>query len=246
VDEQAESIRFGVISEGATDFYVIKHLLEGVFGSDGHYIQVNSIFPDLDASHQQRYGGWTLLKKFLNDQRHINALDFNDFIVIQIDTDVSEEKGFDVPHRGEKNQNLPILELIHQVREKLQSWMNISENDNLEKFVFAISVHSIECWLLPLTTLPPNDKKSPLHCLNKMNIFRRKENKDPLSKNNGKNVTVYEEISKSYRKERQIQQTRNFNDSLDAFLDELIRLRAQEDIKQRLETIRKDREAGDW
>jgi hypothetical protein len=79
-----------------------------------------------------------------------------------------------------------------------------------------------------------------------MNIFRRKENKDPLSKNNGKNVTVYEEISKSYRKERQIQQTRNFNDSLDAFLDELIRLRAQEDIKQRLETIRKDREAGDW
>jgi hypothetical protein len=99
---------FGIIAEGLTDQYVIENILRGFFGGSGDDLVVNYVRPPLDATGRAEGAGktgdkppagWTLVFKALRDGEHKKALQFNDHVIVQIDTDVCEEKGFDVPRR---------------------------------------------------------------------------------------------------------------------------------------------------
>lgn len=50
--ETIEPISFGIISEGITDQKVIKHILEGVFGVEGTFIDVRFLQPPNDETMQ--------------------------------------------------------------------------------------------------------------------------------------------------------------------------------------------------
>ena len=73
------------------------------------------------------------------------------FIVIQVDTDVSNEKGFDVPQVDAKNLPLTPEVLITHVIARLVAVIDSGEmgfyQRHSEKIIFCISVHSLECWL---------------------------------------------------------------------------------------------------
>ena len=93
---------FGIIGEGITDQIVIKSILLGFFAekSDDEDPEVKAIQPPLDKSGQAGAhppAGWTLVFDYLRRGEHRNALQYCDYLVIHVDTDVSEEKGFDVP-----------------------------------------------------------------------------------------------------------------------------------------------------
>lgn len=60
-------------------------------------------------------GGWTEVLRYCSSQRVAEALVDNDYVVIQIDTDVCEEVGFDVPRRDPASAK----ELTRQLADKV-------------------------------------------------------------------------------------------------------------------------------
>lgn len=107
-------------------------------------------------------GGWQQVFASIARQDVSRALAFNDLMVIQIDTDVCEQTGFDVPRR-DGGRELTEEELVARVQERLLR--AIAERDptaDLKRVAFAICVNEIECWLL--LHLSPRSKKT-LGCL---------------------------------------------------------------------------------
>ena len=91
-------LKFGVIAEGPTDQTVIENILLGYFEDQEDEPDIQSIQPPRPLT-RHRPAGWTLVFKSLERKDHEGALQYNDYLVIHIDTDVQEEPGFDVPRR---------------------------------------------------------------------------------------------------------------------------------------------------
>jgi hypothetical protein len=67
--------RFAIISEGITDQAVIKNILVGFFAQEEDEPRFNPI--ELEGLG----GGWALVLKALREERHIEALEDNDYLV---------------------------------------------------------------------------------------------------------------------------------------------------------------------
>jgi hypothetical protein len=147
--------------------------------------------------------------------------------VRQVDTDVAEEPGFDVPKQNE-NGPIPLQEFVGNVIERLKS--EIVEQDLAfygDRFIFAIGVEQLECWVLPLWF---DDAKGEqiVNCTTRLggcNQLRdeftaknyrciRKEEKSPLS---------YDFASREYRKYGTLVSQGPRSPSLAIFLNELNR-----------------------
>ena len=136
-------ISFGLIAEGLTDQIVIEDILAGYLNSA--YIEVTPLQPKRDKS---KIGGWTLVFDYCRSKKFQEAFQFIDYIIIQIDTDVSEDYG--VAKQDENGEFTP-QQLIAKVIEKFRSAIGDNFYSRYQpQIIFAISVHSIECWLLPL------------------------------------------------------------------------------------------------
>ena len=89
---------FALITEGVTDQEVIENILFGFFGDD---IDVNPLQPPLDITDRndpERFGGWQMALEYCGSAKFEQAFQFNEYVVIQIDTDDSQEQPFNVPH----------------------------------------------------------------------------------------------------------------------------------------------------
>ncbi|MFS8066703.1 MAG: hypothetical protein ACMG6S_10060 [Byssovorax sp.] len=90
---------FAIIAEGITDQRVIDSILLGCLGEEDDEPVVTYEQPPLDRtglsvkSPKPEPGGWTLVLQYLRDGKHLDALQFNDYLVVHIDTDVCEEPG---------------------------------------------------------------------------------------------------------------------------------------------------------
>jgi hypothetical protein len=143
-------MRFSIIGEGSTDFRVLKTILESFFVDS----EINSLVPVLDVSTlktaKDEHGSWTKIPEYLKSNFLEDALVNTDYLVIQIDTDVCEEPGFDVSPKvlADSNQE----DFYNLVQAKLIEWIDSFEPDTYnyyqEKFIFAIAIHSLECWLI--------------------------------------------------------------------------------------------------
>jgi len=69
-------------------------------------------------------------------------------MIVQIDTDISDHVNFDVLKYKLLTEEL-IEKVIEKLIEQIDSKVSFYE-ENKEKIIFAISVHSLECWILPL------------------------------------------------------------------------------------------------
>ncbi|QJE97954.1 hypothetical protein [Luteolibacter luteus] len=138
---------FGLITEGITDHAVISNILLGYFQSGRE--------PDVHFEHppplaERHDGGWTLVMDHLRQKKFRQNFQFNKYLIIQIDTDISEEIGFDVSKQGEDGP-LSTEQLVLAVIERLKREIGEEDWDNYgDRFIFAIGVHQTECWILPL------------------------------------------------------------------------------------------------
>jgi hypothetical protein len=209
---------FGIISEGSTDQAVIRNILCGYFGEEPDTTQIQ---PPSDSAP----GGWTVLFKCFEAERHKEALQHNDFLIIQIDTDVSEHKGYDVSWRDAEGKEFTPEELSGKVIEKLKKAMGEEFcREYSERLIFAVSVHSIECWLLPLLfDSEATSAGKVVGCLNAANIKLIKQNKAPLSNQTAdkKDLTMYRKISKEYQKKKTLRGASPKNPSLQLFVEQL-------------------------
>jgi hypothetical protein len=212
-------LTFGVIAEGPTDQTVLENILLGYFEDQEDEPAIRYIQPPRPLTETP--AGWGHVFKSLERKDYEGALQYNDYLIIHIDTDVQEEPGFDVPRReGEKE--LPLLERVARVIDRLKKDIDTTFYlGNEHRFLFAIAVDSIECWLLPLLYSDKKKAAKTTGCLEAANKALRKADEDALSAGDNKFVRAYEKASRGYFKRKTLMKVRNKNPSLELFIRQL-------------------------
>lgn len=221
---------FAIVAEGYTDQLVIQQILLGLFeqADDEPFITFEQPLLDQTSRHRTpEPGGWDQVLKYLQLGKYRQALQFNRYLVIHIDTDVSEEYG--VPKQRDGKELEPI-ELVAATIDRLCSFIDSSILDQHgDRLLFAIAVHSTECWLLPLAIdrSQPQKRAKTVGCLATLDDELRKSNRPLLSTADSKNPDAYRAIVRDYRKRKVIDEGSKANPSLGAFVAEVARRNIQ-------------------
>lgn len=212
-------MQFGLICEGVTDFHVIKHVVQAYIDD----AEFRPIQPNLDETHihttVDTFGGWELVKEFLKSDFFEDTVNNLDYVIIQIDTDVCEHINFGVsPITLANVDHEAFYELIKQ---KIIEWIDSYEHDTYdyykEKIVFAISIHSIECWLL---AYHGNKGCKILGCENELAAaIRRKGGK--INTQNAKKAVEYIEYSRDLKRAKNHQNILVKSESFSKFVEQL-------------------------
>jgi hypothetical protein len=211
---------FRLIAEGKTDLYVIENILVGLLGEDN--IDVIDLSPLRNAKAGESFSNWEKVLEYCTQAEFAQAFQTEGFIIIQIDTDVSEQKGFDVfKHRGNKLKELSVNELVEKVKEKIINEKITTKiyEQHKDRIIFAIAVESIECWLLPLYFEKESDKSQVLNCFERLNKGLAKKNLKTISVN--KDPFSYNDLSLPYTKSKTLQNCYTENPSLQIFVEEV-------------------------
>ena len=87
--------------------------------------------------------------------------------------------------------------------------------------IFAVCVHSLECWLLPLF-YTDNKRKKITGCIDAMNVALKRANAEPLSNSIGeKSVRAFEFAARGYEKRKTLRQACTHSASLRIFVEAL-------------------------
>ena len=207
---------FGLITEGLTDQIVIENILAGYFNNPD--LNIRPLQPERDKDDENKftgYGSWSQVFAYCRSRDFRESFQFNDYIIIQIDTDTSQDYG--IPQQDENGDLIP-EKLIEKVIAKFKQ--EIGE-DFYSKFqqriIWAISVHSLECWLLPLYY--KNNKKSKFKsCLKTLNKELVKQHSFTID---AKNPEYYRTISQQYSKHKVLMACYQDNPSLASFVVEI-------------------------
>lgn len=143
-------IDFGLVTEGISDQIVLENILYGFFNSRD--IPIDALQPMRDATDENRYigqGNWIEVLEYCQDSTFKVQVVAKDFVIVQIDTDAL--KGDSVPEKYRIDLNdKNVEETVDLVKDKLISLIGFDFYQQYQdKIIFAISVNSIECWLLP-------------------------------------------------------------------------------------------------
>ncbi|MDP2317000.1 MAG: hypothetical protein Q8P41_29170 [Pseudomonadota bacterium] len=205
----------GLICEGPTDRAVLERILDGY--SRGS-VTVSPIQPPNPMRPGVDFGGWQQVFASIRRKDVSGALAFNDLVIVQVDTDVCEQVGFDVPRRNTAHE-LTEAELTARVCERL--YRELAEADpeaDRTRVLLAICVNELECWLL----LHLSDRKpKTTGCLEAANQALQKENCPRLGTKDNKHLRAYEDAAKGLRRRPAVDALRNRAPSLDAFLVQL-------------------------
>lgn len=197
-------MNIGVIAEGVSEQTIISSLLERYLGD----VVVNPVEPEINNKGKQvGYGGWMNVLSVCCSEKFEKILSFNDFIVIQIDTDACEESGYDI--KKTKGANIAKLqsEIYDEVKDRLLKSLSEGEfNKYKDNIIFAICIEEIECWLLPLYCTN-NDKCKTTGCIDKLNqkLHAQGDGHIPEKDKNSPNAQkTYQKILKKLKKKRNI------------------------------------------
>ena len=145
--------KFGLACEGITDQIVIENILCGYYKDyDNLDEEIQAFQPAYDETTKKQkegeYGGWEILLDYLSEKRFRDDVLNSEYTIVQIDTDICEHANFCVP-----KDTSCMITFIETIKAKLI--LSIDKNklfyeENKDKIIFAISVHELECWLLPI------------------------------------------------------------------------------------------------
>lgn len=187
---------FALISEGLTDQIILERMIEQICGKmfeDG--VDINPLQPLRDTTDTAAapHAGWELVFEYCRE-RAADALAANDYVVIHLDTDQGDHPNFGVPltHQGvDRSYNDLIKNAIARIAVQLG---NALYTTHAKRFLFAISVHSMESWLL----LCLFDRDEPKNSMDRLNRRLRENNKAPLVKE----VRAYQQIARGIKRKR--------------------------------------------
>lgn len=214
---------FAIVAEGITDQVVIKNILLAWF-ADGEEPFVNFVQPQLDETSRstlKESGGWTLVQRYFEERRFIGALQLNKYLVVHIDSDIAADMGIALVVAG-------VQRTPEEIVEALIGWFETRVSDEVWKehgrrFLFAIAVESIECWLLPLVF--DRSQKAKLKktsgCLKAIDHERRTQNKAPLSSADAKNPAVYRDIAEGFGGRADLEAKAALNVGFKRFVEQL-------------------------
>jgi hypothetical protein len=207
--------KFALACEGITDQIVIENILCGFYKDyDDLDEEIQPLQPPYDMTTQKQkegeFGGWEMLLEYLSEKRFRDDVLNSEYVIVQIDTDISEHINF-----GVTQQNLSTQELIKKIIERLITQIESKTTfykEHQEKIIFAISVHSLECWILPLFNLAKNEKISG--CFEALQRASKKIKVD-------KNYATYDKLSQPFLKHKELIKVVSKNSSFQIFIHNL-------------------------
>jgi hypothetical protein len=211
---------FAIVSEGVTDYAVLKNILLGWFKGQPAEPFLKPYQPDPTAegeSSWQQFGNWENVFRYLHEKKHRDALEYAEYLIVQIDTDVSELPNFGVDQHANGKPLEPEI-MVERVADKLRAMIGSKDIEFYgDRIIFAICVREIECWLLPLWD--PRKAMKCEGCTSAVDRALLAANELQLDKKQER----YAAASKDYRKRRTLIDEGRKNPSLRIFLDELER-----------------------
>ncbi len=219
---------FGIISEGITDQRVLDNILCGYFKDMDLTEYIRFIQPFRDNTDKEQvagYGGWLNVFEFCSSRRFLEAFEQNDYLLIQIDTDRSEDANYDIKKRNDEGILYTPEELINKVIEKFRNLFQTNFTEQYpsieDRIIYAICVNEIECWLLPIF-YTNSLAEATNNCIFRLN---EKLNEkfgfyiDPNNKTNSEDK--YYKVSKHYLKNKNLLASFKKNISLKVFIESL-------------------------
>jgi len=219
-------MKFGLACEGVTDQITLENILCGYFNNADLDEEIGQLQPLYDETNQkqQGQGGWEPLLSYLKSSRFRDDVLNTEYVILQVDSDDSEHQNFGVAHRDANNQSLPPEALIKNISSKLISVIDSGEQDfyatHENKIIFAISVHSLECWLYAyyntkILKAPKitNYYKALEYLANQKNILKNQ----PFVKN----YRCYQQLSEVFLKRKNIDVVAQKDPSFNCFIQEL-------------------------
>ena len=220
----------GLITEGETDQHILKNILIGYFNDSDLVVRdLQPAADETDADSMSAFGGWVNVFNYCQPEFLEGALKRNNFVVIQVDTDVSEQKGFDVSKLDENGKRISAFDLISRVIERFKQIFLTDFEPNFfdeykNRILFAITVDSMECWLLPLF-YADNTQASINNCLYKINDFLRKNKEKTIPEDKKGAVPIYRKLSRQFIKSKVLRQTYPQNPSFKIFIENELKVK---------------------
>ena len=179
---------FAIICEGISENLSLHAIIEKMRQTDTYFADIQ---PRTETSHshnvQEGSGGWTQVLSHCNTEDFKRALQNNDYLVVQIDTDRCDEPPFGIKKVDEGNQPRPMDEIYDDIISRLlQDVDKEFYETNKERIIFAICFDEIECWFLPLFY---SDKRAcaTTGCISKINQELSKDKSGYYIPEKGKN-----------------------------------------------------------
>ncbi|MFM0367847.1 hypothetical protein [Paraburkholderia aspalathi] len=206
-----------LVTEGITDQVFLERVLIGLYGKEIEVAYVQPAVDETDKNVQEGWGGWENVFEYFKNPSALEEIFYaNEYVVIQIDTDCCEHKNFGVSYKCD-GADRSIKELIEAVREKLIEKIGVDAfKKREEKIYFAISVHSLECWLLPLFGNKKADITRVANCADKLNMLLTIADHNYM-----KDAPTYIEICKGMLKRTNINLCAKKSESFGLFISSL-------------------------
>jgi len=209
-------MRFAIVSEGRTDFIVLKNLLFGFFNKSRENHIVN-----LRPKDKEPFGWGNLLKYLSSQDFREDFKDENiDYVMIQIDTNECADWNEGLKHIGDNAAE--INNFIEQITSVLIKKIGDEfYTANKGKIIFAICVHEIECWLLPFHATQPAHYSKIVGCANAIEQVAQK-NGYSIHQKNYQDGKHYDSLSKEMKENKALFQKGKLNPGLRIFIDSLV------------------------
>jgi hypothetical protein len=206
---------FGLITEGPTDQLVLRTLLARFFADPD--IDTRTVQPNVDSTDKKdHFGGWKNVLNYCSSPDMAAALEANDYVVIQLDTDVCEEYGV---MKRQGGQDKTTEEIFTATKEKIIESISLGlYNLHKDKVIFAISYNEIECWLLPLY-FNNNLRTKTINCCDQLNQALAKVGFTVDCGN--KQVKYYNKICKNIKGKDMVVNMSAHNNSFNQFVQQL-------------------------
>ncbi len=170
---------FGLICEGVTDQIIIKNIL--IANSQNPDLFVTELQPLQDATNESRStdGNWHKVFQYCESQNFRDAFQGCDFVIVHLDSDVFLGGELPEKYQIQVNPSDAVEIIVQKVASRLVESIGVEFYEiQKEAIIFAIAVHEVECWLLPIYY--PNDKsksKKIVGCLSSLNeaLSKREE-----------------------------------------------------------------------
>ena len=211
---------FALITEGITDQVVLEYILDGLSSGDATTTALRPLRDATDASRvaDNEFSGWEKVFDFLKSEDIIDAIDTNDFVIIQIDTDMGDH-----PHFGLSLREKTIITIVEECIGKLKSSLHPEfPPSELERLLFAIPVLSTECWILSLHHFINNNKgyhhnnDTITNCEDDLTQFLERQNSSFEKK-----CEVFRVLCKDFRKQKNIQAVAQRTPCLQHFVNQV-------------------------
>ncbi len=243
--------KFGLITEGITDQIVIENILCGFYKDhDDLDEDISPLEPPLDETDtKQAYSdfgtGWSAIFNYLSETRFRDDVLNSEYVIIQIDTDIAEEMGCSKTQSIEKIIECVISQMVDKIDKfflnnivKLK-WKEFSSkltfkdylyqlnNFNFfyskyrKKIIFAISVHSLECWILPLYSKKQNLNKCEDKLKYTIATSSKKIQKLKVSKKDGNARNNYDKLTQGFLTHKKLMKVVSQNSSFEIFVNKL-------------------------